>query len=89
MNIRAKTLVRRQFKIFSDFHQGAVKVLCLPSFVSDIVLSGGDDNLIKIWNTSTGSSIKNLYGNTKKRFDIYTNCKVIHFLFLFLSLYFF
>ncbi|KAI9308954.1 WD40-repeat-containing domain protein [Cunninghamella echinulata] len=63
MNIRAKTLVRRQFKIFSDFHQGAVKVLCLPSFVPDIVLSGGDDNLIKIWNTSTGSSIKNLYGS--------------------------
>ncbi|CAO3638319.1 unnamed protein product [Cunninghamella blakesleeana] len=63
MNIRAKTLVRRQFKTFSDLHQGAVQALCLPSFVPDIVLSAGDDNVIKIWSLSTGSSIKNLYGS--------------------------
>ncbi|CAO3577746.1 unnamed protein product [Absidia cylindrospora] len=64
MTTRAKTLVRRQLKVFSDFHQGAVRVLCLPSFVPDVVLSGGDDGMVKIWNASTGLSLTDLYGST-------------------------
>ncbi|ORZ25409.1 quinon protein alcohol dehydrogenase-like superfamily [Absidia repens] len=64
MTTRAKTLVRRQLKVFSDFHQGAVRVLCLPSFVPDVVLSGGDDGMVKIWDASTGLSLTDLYGST-------------------------
>ncbi|SAL95327.1 hypothetical protein [Absidia glauca] len=64
MTIRAKTLVRRQLKVFSDFHQGAVRVLCLPSFVPDVVLSAGDDGMVKVWNTSTGVSMTDLHGST-------------------------
>ncbi|KAI8098608.1 WD40-repeat-containing domain protein [Halteromyces radiatus] len=64
MTTRAKTLVRRQLKVFSDFHQGAVRVLCMPPFAPDIVLSGGDDGMVKIWNVNTGLSISDLYGST-------------------------
>ncbi|KAI8333063.1 WD40-repeat-containing domain protein [Chlamydoabsidia padenii] len=64
MITRAKTLMRRQLKVFSDFHQGAVRVLCLPSFAPDVALSAGDDGMVKVWNTSTGLSMTGLYGST-------------------------
>ncbi|KAI8340574.1 WD40-repeat-containing domain protein [Chlamydoabsidia padenii] len=64
MTTRAKTLVRRQLRLFSDFHQGAVRALCLPSFVPDIVLTAGDDGLVKIWNVTLGISLIGLHGST-------------------------
>jgi WD40 repeat protein len=65
MTVRAKALGRRQLRLFPDFHQGAVRALCLPSFASNIVLSAGDDGRVKILDISTGFTLVGLYGKLK------------------------
>lgn len=52
LSIRTKSsgaVTSNRLKTFSDFHQGAVRVLALPSHLQDVVLSGGEDGQVKIW----------------------------------------
>lgn len=65
MTVRAKTLGRRQLRLFPDFHQGAVRALSLPSFASNVVLSAGDDGRVKILDVSSGLTLAGLYGKLK------------------------
>lgn len=59
LSTRTKTIASR-LKVFSDFHQGAVTVLALPSHLQDVVLSGGQDGQVKIWDVVTNSCAWNL-----------------------------
>jgi WD40 repeat protein len=52
LSTRTKSTTR--LKAFSDFHQGPVKVLALPS-LQDIVASGAEDGLVKLWDVATSS----------------------------------
>ncbi|ORX58016.1 WD40 repeat-like protein [Hesseltinella vesiculosa] len=66
MTVRGKNLSRHQLKSFSDFHQGPISALCLPKLAHDIVLSGGDDGMIRIWHIPSLTSIEQLYGSTSR-----------------------
>jgi WD40 repeat protein len=52
LSTRNKSTTR--LRIFSDFHQGPVKLLALSSS-QDIVASGGQDGLVKLWDVTTAS----------------------------------
>ncbi|KAL4215906.1 quinon protein alcohol dehydrogenase-like superfamily [Rhizopus microsporus] len=54
--------VANRLKVFSDFHQGPVRILVLPSTNQDIVLSGADDGQIKIWDVASLSCAWTLAG---------------------------
>ncbi|KAI8077295.1 quinon protein alcohol dehydrogenase-like superfamily [Gilbertella persicaria] len=41
--------------VFSDFHQGPVSLLCLPKQTHDVVISGGLDGTVKLWDVATTS----------------------------------
>ncbi|KAG1139886.1 hypothetical protein G6F37_009439 [Rhizopus arrhizus] len=62
--VRTKTSanVASRLKVFSDFHQGPVRIFSLPSNIPDVILSGADDGQIKIWDISTTSCILTLPG---------------------------
>ena len=62
MTNRPKSVVGRQLRVFADFHQGAVTALALPSFITDIVLSAGEDGAVKIWDVPTVSCAKSFVG---------------------------
>lgn len=58
LSIRTKSsgaFTSNRLKTFSDFHQGAVRVLALPSHLQDVVLSGGEDGQVKIWDVFSTS----------------------------------
>lgn len=59
LSTRTKTIASR-LKVFSDFHQGSVTVLALPAYLQEVVLSGGEDGLVKIWDVMTNSCAWNL-----------------------------
>ncbi|KAG2202240.1 hypothetical protein INT47_002159 [Mucor saturninus] len=59
LSTRTKTIASR-LKVFSDFHQGAVTVLSLPAYLQEVVLSGGEDGQVKIWDVVTNSCAWNL-----------------------------
>ncbi|KAI9283255.1 quinon protein alcohol dehydrogenase-like superfamily [Sporodiniella umbellata] len=61
---KTSTNVASRLKTFSGFHQGAVKVLALPSNIPDIVVSGAENGDIKIWNISTTSCSWTLPGSS-------------------------
>ncbi|KAI8996793.1 quinon protein alcohol dehydrogenase-like superfamily [Pilobolus umbonatus] len=51
-----------KFKVFSGFHLGPVTLLSFPKLVSDVVVSGGVDRTIKIWDITTTLSVWTLLG---------------------------
>lgn len=53
--------VSSRLKVFSDFHQGPVKLLALPTFSQEVVLSGAQDGQVKIWDLTTTSSAWTLF----------------------------
>ncbi|KAI7848846.1 WD40-repeat-containing domain protein [Circinella umbellata] len=62
MTNRPKSVVGRQLRVFADFHQGAVTALALPPFITDIVLSAGEDGAVKIWDVPTVTCAKSFVG---------------------------
>jgi WD40 repeat protein len=52
----------RQLKRFTDFHEGPVTAVTTSSTLHNVVLSGGQDGLIKIWDIASGRCVGNLLG---------------------------
>jgi WD40 repeat protein len=50
----------RFFKQFLDFHAGPVSVLAWSSKFMNVVVSGGEDGLVNLWNVNSGRCIKSL-----------------------------
>ncbi|KAG2179693.1 hypothetical protein INT44_006541 [Umbelopsis vinacea] len=63
----------RQLKRFSDFHEGPVTAVTTSSTLHNVVLSGGQDGIVKIWDIASGRCVGNLLGArsavTKVRVD--------------------
>ncbi|KAL9540747.1 hypothetical protein MBANPS3_009514 [Mucor bainieri] len=55
ITLSTRTKSTSRLKVFSEFHQGPVRVLSLPQHVQDIVLSGAEDGTVKIWDVTTTS----------------------------------
>lgn len=55
ITLSTRTKSTSRLKVFSDFHQGPVRILSLPQHVQDIVLSGAEDGTVKIWDVATSS----------------------------------
>ncbi|KAL7332298.1 hypothetical protein PS15p_204360 [Mucor circinelloides] len=55
ITLSTRTKSASRLKVFSDFHQGSVRILSLPQHVQDIVLSGAEDGTVKIWDVTTTS----------------------------------
>lgn len=53
LSMRTKSTTR--LRAFSDFHQGPVAVLALPTSFQDVVVSGAEDGLVKVWDVTTAS----------------------------------
>ncbi|GAN09071.1 hypothetical protein MAM1_0241d08593 [Mucor ambiguus] len=55
ITLSTRTKSTSRLKVFSEFHQGSVRILSLPQHVQDIVLSGAEDGTVKIWDVTTTS----------------------------------
>ncbi|CEP07191.1 hypothetical protein [Parasitella parasitica] len=55
ITLSTRTKSASRLKVFSDFHQGPVRILSLPQHVQDVVLSGAEDGTVKIWDVTTTS----------------------------------
>lgn len=61
ITLTTRTQTASRLKVFSDFHHGPVTVLNLPKTVQDVVLSGGQDGNVKIWDVLSTSCVYTLY----------------------------
>jgi WD40 repeat protein len=52
----------RQLKRFIDIHEGPVTALTTSSTLHNVVLSGGQDGIVKIWDIASGRCVGNLLG---------------------------
>lgn len=55
ITLSTRTKSASRLKVFSEFHQGPVRILSLPQHVQDTVLSGAEDGAVKIWDVTTTS----------------------------------
>lgn len=52
----------RQLRRFIDIHEGPVTALTTSSTLHNVVLSGGQDGIVKIWDIASGRCVGNLLG---------------------------
>ncbi|RUP48184.1 hypothetical protein BC936DRAFT_144860 [Jimgerdemannia flammicorona] len=66
LTTRFKTSAARQIKRFTSFHEGSVTALAWSVSVQNVVVSGGDDGFVKVWDVHTGRCIRELTGALAK-----------------------
>jgi len=57
--------LNRFFKQFLDFHAGPVSILAWSNQFTNIVVSGGEDGLVNLWDINSGRCIKSLHTGKK------------------------
>jgi WD40 repeat protein len=66
LSIRTKSsgASSNRLKVFSEFHHGPVRIVELPSFNQEVVVSGSDDGTVKIWDVTSATCAHTLHGSS-------------------------